>query len=156
MIILKLLFIIHLLIWIFVTIGGIFNKTVNQFNLLILLPLIYISQSLSFHPIMYMKMKYIKDTNLYNAKKEYFNDSNLCDEEKDDMNRLSRLFNESYDKILEHYAIYIDNEDIISHNLRAIRKYCDKTCNKNPFSSQGLIIIAYIINVYIYYIHERL
>ena len=155
MIILKLLFIIHLLIWIFVTIGGIFNRTVNQFNLLILLPLIYISQSLSFHPIMYMKMKYIKE-NFKKSNNETFKDSILCDEEKDDMNRLSRLFNESYDKILEHYAIYIENEDIISHNLRSIRKYCDKTCNKNPFSSQGLIIIAYIINVYIYYIREKL
>ena len=99
----------HLLIWIFVTIGGIFNRTVNQFNLLILLPLIYISQSLSFHPIMYMKMKYIKE-NFKKSNNETFKDSILCDEEKDDMNRLSRLFNESYDKILEHYAIYIENE----------------------------------------------
>lgn len=155
MIVLKLLFIIHLFIWILVTFGGIFNSKINQFNLLILLPLIYISQSLSFHPIMYMKMKYIKE-NLKNSNNENFKDSNLCDEEKDDMIRLSRLFNESYNKILEHYAIYIENEDIISHNLRSIRRYCDKTCNKNPFSSQGLIILAYMINVYIYYIRESL
>ena len=146
--ILKLLFIIHLTIWFIVYFGCLFNSTLNKFNLLILLPVIFIAQSLPFHPIMYTKMKYIKEN--FNA----HNDNNLCDEEKEDMKRLSRIFNEPYDKILEYYSTYMNNEDIIGKHLRIIRKHCDDYCNKNPFSSQGLIIIGYIINVYAYFMRN--
>jgi hypothetical protein len=149
------LFVIHLFIWCIVIFGGVLNKTINQLNILILLPLIYIAQSLPFHPIMYMKMKYIKESLSVYRQNNTIKTIELCHEEKEDMNRLSILFNEPYDKILEHYTIYMNNEDNVGKTLRSLRKYCDTRCNKNPFSSQGLIIIGYIINVYAYYIREN-
>ena len=126
--------IIHLTIWFIVYFGCLFNSTLNKFNLLILLPVIFIAQSLPFHPIMYTKMKYIKEN--FNA----HNDNNLCDEEKEDMKRLSRIFNEPYDKILEYYSTYMNNnknnvdialvDRIISHKFININEIADNFHNK--------------------------
>jgi hypothetical protein len=143
---LQVLFIIHLVIWIFAFLGGFLSKTITLFNILILLPFIYISQSLPYHPIVYMKMKYIQ---------EHFkqiDEDILSKEEINDLHRLAIILNKSYQQILEYYSVYMENEDIITKQLRRIRKYFDSCCFRNPFSAQGLIIIGYILNTYVYFI----
>lgn len=139
--------IIHLAIWLFVAIGGFFSSKILFLNLLVFLPVIYIVQSMSNHPITKEKIIYILQHK---------------DEFKDPEPFVSYCYNKIDPKEVEHLKKEVggSDEDIIRALLiiqsyefsmgipyiiiNIYRKCCDSY--RNPMDSQGVIVFAYILN----------
>ena len=59
------LILFHVIIWIIAILGGIFGKAIIRFNVLILLPCIYLFQMLPIHLIILKKIELILKTTNY-------------------------------------------------------------------------------------------
>jgi hypothetical protein len=145
-----LLMLLHVFIWLFVVFGGLYSEKIIMLNLYILLPFIYLIQILPFHIIVKKKIEYIKDN--YETLKIHCNSPpELCEEEYiRTIPNLSKHMNIQMDKMLLYYAVYINNEDIVSRLYRKIKIKIDNWNSfQHPLSTQGLIIFAFIFNLYI-------
>ena len=118
--ILQLLIIIHLGIWIFVVFGGFFKESYTKFNIMILIPFIYVIHILPFHIITSTKLHIIENDSAYN---------------NNNTPSAQILKDEEQKYIIPYYFRKLNN--IFEDSLF------------NPLSPQGLLILGYIINVYI-------
>ena len=140
------LIIFHIFIWIFSILGGLISKTFALFNIYILLPFIYIFQSLPVHMIIWIKiyiinlkginhtcdMSHNKNTPTYSIVKKIANSLNVST--KTIKNHFDTLY--CYDKDFVIGDIFYQIRDIFENSFY------------NPLSPQGLIILGYIINTY--------
>jgi hypothetical protein len=140
---------IHVIIWIVVILAGIINKTANYFNLLILLPLIYIIQILLYtHPIITSKILYIK--NHLNDFSDVIDTSiTFSDYELLEITHFSTIHNLPYQNVLEYFQILRHFEKKGLMTLFFNFKNSFNNSYKNPFTAQGLLVLGYIINVYL-------
>jgi len=148
------LILFHVIIWIIAILGGIFGKAIIRFNVLILLPCIYLFQMLPIHLIILKKIELILKTTNYKktpCKAIYFD---KCYEEtlaqkiseklsvpKDDIVFAIRYLKcKEYDYVIPYYI------DVLRQRF--------KDSFMNPFSAQGFIIIGYILNALFYLIYS--
>ena len=149
-IILHIIIIIHIFIWLYVSFGGFISETQNNFILYIALPIIYIVQLFPFHIL--NETKYMLTENIKN------DSDNTINTDYKDINNLS--IDDKFNLCIKHgfknnnkKTMQLLNDTL---NLYIIPKYIEelkcmfKSSFQNPFSAQGLIIIAFIINVYIH------
>jgi len=149
-IILHIITIIHIFLWLYVSFGGFISETQNNYILYIVLPMIFIFQLLPFHIL--NETKYMLSDNIKN------DPDNTIDADYKDINNLSiddkfNLCIKNGFKNNNKKTIQLLNDTL---DLYIIPKYIDdlkylfKSSFQNPFSAQGLIIIAFIINVYLH------
>uniref|UniRef100_A0A6C0LYI5 Uncharacterized protein n=1 Tax=viral metagenome TaxID=1070528 RepID=A0A6C0LYI5_9ZZZZ len=142
---LMLLCLIHLIIWCFAMFGCIISKKIALFNIFILLPIMYVAQSMSFHCIMKSKIDFVskyKDI-LMNKTMD------IPDDERDELTIEAKKLNmtgQEFINILGYIENYSDKYIIPKLYETAKRKLY--TSYRNPLSSQGTIILCYIINLY--------
>ena len=120
-ILLQLLIIIHILIWIFIILGGFISPTYAKNNIYSIIPSIYILHMLSFHCLLESKLYII-------------NNDNKTSNNKDKSN--SEILKENEDKYIIPY-IFGKMTNMFSSSFA------------NPLSPQGLLILGYIVNVYL-------
>jgi len=133
-------------------IGGIFSDKILLLNIFIILPLIFITQCQQNHPILKYKIKYIINN------QNLFSNININPYKK----CCNSLYNSEVDNLVDE--LKYDRKDI--ENAYAILKLYENKfilpncidygknifCNsfRNPFDAQGLIVIGYIFNTYVY------
>jgi hypothetical protein len=118
--ILQLLIIIHIGIWLFVLFGGFFKESYAKFNIIILIPFIYVIHILPFHMIVETKLRIIENESIHN---------------NNNTPSMKILEDEECKYILPYYF----------QKLKCI--FDNSFCN--PLSPQGLLILGFIINVYV-------
>lgn len=138
---------IHLLIWIFVGLGGFFSNKILYFNIFILLPIVYIAQSMPNHPITKQKIKYILE-----HKDEFSNPEpfvsfcyNKIDEKE--IKHIQKEFGSSEEDTIRAFLIMQKYENCLGvPALITIiyRQFCESY--RNPLDAQGFIVLAYILN----------
>ena len=138
----------HIIIWLFVFIGGFFNEYILKINLFLLLPLIFIIQSFfSLHFIVKHKINYIKNNyNYFNTNYKY----NLTWNEQNDIKKISLEENIPYNETYKYFMIMKAYEHywILPLILDYFREKLDYAY-RNPFDAAGLLTLGYIINIFI-------
>lgn len=147
---------IHLIIWLFVCFFGLFYENAIYINIFIILPIIYISQSFKNHPIIKEKIMYIckNKSEFYELDLSKFDKNNYM--KLKDLECLQKQINYSKEEIIEAMLImeYYENKLIIPMIVSNMRAKFDDSF-RNPFDAQGLIVLAYILNVYIFLIKNN-
>lgn len=136
--------IIHLIIWLIVSLGGLISSKLVILNLYILLPIIFIAQSMSFHVVNKKKIEYIKNNKKYLNKKIL----KIPYDEIVEFSREAKKLNMTKNELIEimSYLEYYDDKCIIPYYLNIIKRKCYSSW-RNPLSPQGLIIFCYILNL---------
>lgn len=139
---------IHVLIWLYVFFGWLLpnGRLHIKITLFLLLPLIYIVQSMPCHAITYAKLQYIKRVKFHlNSNELYVFDS--VDEAT--LNNISRAL--KWDlaelKTLAKYIKYYELKLQVPKLLGLGRRLFDGKAFANPLSPQGLIVLGFIINL---------
>ena len=114
-------------------------------TLVLILPIFFIIQSMPCHLLVYIKLKYIIEN------KHYFKRANITKlsiTDRQFVDNIARLL--SWDaKDIEDALIrliYYDNKMILPKFIYYIRDWFDEHSSSNPFNTQGLLIIAFMIN----------
>ena len=146
----------HCILWISLLCLGIFSKNLCLFIIYVIIPFIYMIHIFPFHFIVKMKINYIIDN--WESLKEYSNkDFRPCNkEEENDLLELSKHMDISYDNILLYFSVYDHYEDQMSKMYKKLRtKFDELSSFKNPASTQGLMILCFITNLfYLKFIHK--
>lgn len=144
---------IHMGVWMYLLFAFALGKHHVYFSLVILLPIIYIVQSLPVHILFYTKFKFVTKNKQYLRS---YNDSEfkMTESKRNFMNRLSKIINIPFDEIKDALMIinYYDDLYIMSKIKENISSWFETRSYIDPVSPQGLIIISYIINVFAYVI----
>ena len=135
---------IHVIVWLIVLFGGFVSYKLAILNLYILLPLIYIVQSMSFHFIMKEKIRHIKDNKKYLCNKIL----NLPEEEIVELSIEAKKLNMTTKELIDilGYIEYYSDQYIIPYYFEKLKRNSYSSW-KNPFSPQGVIILGYIFNL---------
>ena len=144
---------IHILIWFIVFIGAFFINNLAFINIILIIPSIFIIQSLYYyHPFVLNKIIYILNNNdkfsLSNYKYTSSND-------KIDIEKMSKKLNHSYNDTLNAFLIMKDHEHffIFPYFIDYFKELFDYSF-RNPFDAPGLVIIGLFINFSFYnYFH---
>ena len=143
--------IFHLLIWVVVAFGGFFSNKILFINMFIILPMIYIVQTMSLHPITKEKIKYII-THIDKFKEPTAFTSYCYNKiDKNDIKSLQKELGYTEEEILKALLIMRDYEDClgVSKIITILyRQFCESY--RNPFDAQGFIVISYILNSFIF------
>ena len=141
---LELISIFHILIWLFIILGGFISSTYANLNIFYIIPGIYILHMSNFHILNEIKIKLL---NIEEDKNDNItSDNNLCVKQCELNNNI--MFNsincihqckqnEELNKVLEKY--------ILPKILNNIKKFF-KNSFANPVSPQGLLILGFIVN----------
>lgn len=140
------LIIFHIFIWIFSIFGGLISKTFALFNIYILLPFIYIFQSLPIHLIIWIKIYIINSEGI----------NNTCDMNQNKnipkhsiVKKIANSLNVSTQTIQNNFdTLHCYDKDFIIGDLFYQLRDIFQNSFLNPLSPQGLIILGYIINSY--------
>lgn len=162
---LSIYFIVHLLIWLLIIFGGIFSSHLAKINLLVLIPGIYLIQTLPFHLFIKAKLDYIYKQMLeegmvkVDEKNQEVSGTQL---DKGDIRsrELSaeilkmELRGMNEDVLKEMVDRYKSSEDmlVIPKYFNEVRNMCDN-CFQNPCSVQGIMVLGMAINAWIYFYH---
>lgn len=139
----------HLLIWCYVTLAWLlpYAKYHVLFIVTILLPVIYIVQSMPCHFLMYAKLKYIQK---HRSSFKTLTDYQLGGVDRNVLENISKSLNwdvkELHDLLLVLKAYEFDLQ--IPKILESGRQVFEGKSFENPFSPQGMIVFAYVINVF--------
>lgn len=139
---------VHTVIWLFALFGClVLGKKAALFNILILLPIIYVFQSLPVHLILKEKMEYVLSHRDCLKKNENMPRSHRsdCDDE-----HVSKVTGIPVDDVIDSYkyiTYYEDKFPLNALNRRLAFMFSDISY-MNPLSPQGLILLSFIINVY--------
>jgi hypothetical protein len=151
---LNLLMYLHSIIWLCILFLGIFNKNICLIIIYLIIPCIYIIHIFPFHFLVKNKIDYII-TNWTSLEK--YSDKNFTPnnkEEENDLKELSKYMKLPYEKLLLYFSVYNHFLDPISKNFFKLKKIFDNSF-KNPFSTQGLMILAFIMNlIYLKFIYK--
>lgn len=134
---------IHSLIWVFAFIGGFYSYKYAVIIILIYLPLLYFVQSMSLHVLTKLKIEYvIKNKNFLKHKEMTYTSKDMCD-----FQVWSDKMNLSLEDVIDvmNYINYYADVAVLPNFILYTRKIFNNSW-KNPFSAQGMIIFAYIIN----------
>lgn len=139
---------LHTIIWLVALFGGIvFGKSVALFNILVLLPCIYVFQSLPVHLILKEKMKYVLEHKEHLKKNERTRHSHRSD---CDHAYVSKITGIPIDDVLESYKYitYYEDKFFLNAVNRKLAYFFSDRSYMNPLSPQGLILLGFVINVY--------
>lgn len=136
---------LHMLLFLFTFIGGFFSTNTSIIIMLIILPIIYMSQTMYFHPIIRKKIQYIMDNNIQSPCLIHLNEYDIQHAIK-----MARFDNIPEKKVIDAFITLrcIENKFIIP-KLRYYGLQLFEGSFSNPFSPQGMVILAYIINSFI-------
>lgn len=146
---------LHLFIWLFAIVGGIFGKSIIRFNVLILLPLIYVFQMIPIHLIILKKIELILKNNYHKnipCKIPFEFDKCFEDELIDKISKELQVPKEEV-RLARNYMKCKEYDYIIPYYIDMYKSKF-KQSFMNPFSAQGFIIIGYIINAYLYWLYS--
>lgn len=150
---------IHVLIWIFVIIGGIVNYKICLLSLLVFLPLIYIVQMFPIHILVGLKINYIR-LNFEELSKDidFEKEKNNIsfDERNAEFPKIAKFFNIDEEELVKYFCVYMCNEDPITSLFRKCKLFFDFSF-KHPLSAQGLIILGFIFNFFLLvFVHKKI
>lgn len=136
---------VHILIWLFVFFAGFIHPVLCKIILLVALPVLFIAQSFPNHVLMFLKLNLIRD-HLHKNFAFDFTPTDYCDMQQYS-NKNKVPLQDVIDgmitlKYYEHFSIL----PVIIDKL----KYMFRNSFRNPFDAQGMIILAFIINVFLY------
>lgn len=139
---------VHTAVWLFALFGClVLGKKAALFNILILLPIIYVFQSLPVHLILKEKMKYVLSHKDCLKKNENMLRSHRsdCDDE-----HVSKVTGIPIDDVIDSYKYITYYEDLFPLNAlnRKLAFMFSDISYMNPLSPQGLILLSFIINIY--------
>jgi hypothetical protein len=141
------LVIFHTVVWLVALFGGIvFGKKVALLNLYVLLPFVYVFQSLPIHLILKEKMEFVLKNKRHLKKKEFLHSHRSdCDDEY-----VSKVTGIPLDDVIESYKYitYYEDKFFLNEINRRLAYYFSDRSYMNPLSPQGLIILGFIINVF--------
>lgn len=146
---------IHMLIWIIVFASPFFINNFALINIILIIPLIFIVQSLyNYHPFVINKIIYIlNNIDKFSISKYKYTSPN----EKIDIEKMSKILNHSYKDTLHAFFIMKDHEHylIFPYYIDYFKEMFNNSF-RNPFDAPGLIIIGLIINIYIYFNNKKI
>lgn len=141
---------IHVFVWLFVYFSWLGGKHFVIFNTLILLPIIYLVQSMPCHAIIYMKLKHIiKHLNHLRQVPEKYVFSQVDLNVIDNISRTLTMSKADITEAFKRMKYYEELYSVAKLLYDAQRWFDDKTF-MNPLSPHGLIIIGFIINTIAY------
>lgn len=144
--------ILHVLFWVYILLGGLISGDQNKIIMLYIIPCTYIIHIFSFHILNEVKYTLLSD-------------KNNMDDDKNKRINMKDINNLSYDdkfEICQNGFMYNNKISDTVHNTvnsYTIPKYFElykrkfKNSFQNPLSAQGMLILAYIINIYLYKYH---
>ena len=136
---------LHVFIWMFVIFGGFFSPEICKFNMLVVVPAIYLLQMLSFHVIVSYKLGYIlKNCDEFNDV-DYYVTQKKIDEFKKFLP--PDIDNEKAIKIIKRY-FFEEDKLVITKFHKNIKKLFDNSF-ENPLCAQGMLILSMIISAYL-------
>jgi len=149
LILLHFVIIVHVFFWIYVLFGGLISEYHNNAIIVYIIPFTYLIHIFTFHIL--SETKYVLMSNTKNKK---INNDKIVNMK--DINNLSSddKYNICQNGFINNDTITNDINNII--NKYTIPKYFEifkkdfKNCFQNPLSAQGLLILGYIINIYLY------
>ena len=145
-ILLPFLMLLHLAIWIFAIFGGFFSPIICQFNILILVPIIYLIHILPLHVIVDTKIKHlIKNCDNFTDVEDYVLRPKKIEFLK---NYIPKDVDEK--KALKVMRVYSMEEDkLVIPKIHKRLEQCFENSFGNPLNAQGMLILAMIMSVYI-------
>ena len=144
-ILLTFLMMFHMAIWLFAIFGGLISPAICQFNILILVPVIYLIHILPLHIIVDNKIKHI----INNLDK--FDDIEYVLRPKK-IEFLQNYIPKDVDneKALKVMRIYSAEEDkLVIPKIHKRLEQCFENSFGNPLNAQGMLILAMIVSVYL-------
>lgn len=147
MFLLLLLFIIHILVWLYVVFGGFISKWHALFIIQLLIPAIYILHLLPFHILLKSKAELV----YHNLEALWSQLSKKQKEEPTDEGLVKTvsmsLPNIDKEQVIKVAKIMQEKEQsiIFMKQYNKCRMFLER-CFQNPLSAQGLLILGFIVN----------
>lgn len=147
MFVLSILYLLHILVWIYIVFGGLLSKGNSVFIVQIVIPAVYVLHVLPFHVILKMKAKTI-DNNL----DYYWNELSVKERNGDLDLELYNVIKTCFDNIEQNRIIKVVRVlQAKEHSITFIRyfnkvKEIFKCSFQNPLSPQGMLILGFIVN----------
>lgn len=144
----------HIVAWLYVFLVGFAYPSHIPFILLVLLPLIYIVQSMPCHFMVYAKLMFIKKHRheLKSLDSFHFNEDDKIAIDRIHVTcGLDKAFLVDAWKVIKYY----EHLFVIPYFIDVMRARFDKISYANPLSPQGLIVLSFIINCLAYAIHNK-
>ena len=144
------LVVVHILLWMYVYFAWMFRKN-THIVLLCILPLFFIVQSLPCHAIVYGKISFIRKNHCSLRSKDTYKLNS------DDLHAISQLHKtlgwqrDDLIRVWKHLKYY-EHAMIVPAWIDRAKTWCDKHCYTNPFSPQGMLVLAFIVNAYATYV----
>ena len=135
----------HVSIWLFVIFGGFWSPEICKFNMLVIVPTIYLLHMLSFHVIVSYKLDHIlKNCDNFQDIDYYVKPKCIEDFKKYLPDNIDNK------KALKIIKIYFSEEDklVIPRIYKKIEG-CFENSFANPLSAQGMLILAMIVSAYL-------
>ena len=151
---------IHIFIWLWVILAGLVHPKLARINMFVLLPMIYFLQILPFNILVSIKMQYIVDhwDDLKQWSSPCISIDDLGNEERQDLIKLAHRMGLEVSQTLLYFSVYLhfENDDFIARWLKSTRAFFDRHGSfKNPASTQGMLVIGFIINGWALCFHEN-
>jgi hypothetical protein len=140
---------VHTSIWVFLLFSGLLSCNMARTNLLYLIPLIYLVQTIfPTHIVTTHKVNYIR-THMKDL--TFDKDIQLLDMEIQDIKHFAVNEGVSLQDTAKCFKVlkYYENKTIIPYFVDRARKLFENAF-QNPFTAQGFVILAFIINSIIY------
>lgn len=148
MFILSLLYILHIVVWIYIVFGGFLSKGNALFIVYIAIPLVYILHMLPYHIICKMKAKTI-DKHLDDFWKQLTLKEKSVELDLEIYNVIRVCFdNVEEDRIIKIVRVLQAKENSITFvRYFNMIKNMFKYSFQNPLSPQGMLILGFIVNL---------
>ena len=147
----EIVFYLHMFIWVFIIFGGLIKEGFMKVNLLFLIPAIFLIQILlPFHIFMKYKYNYIYE-NMEELNLKYDIELKKISEiilDKGDIQCMPNNIDIQTQKQIFKIYKCMENQYIIPRIMSKISSYFEKSF-QTPFSPQGMLILAFIINIYL-------
>jgi hypothetical protein len=142
------LVVLHTVIWLFALFGGIvLGKNVALFNIFVLLPIVYVFQSLPVHLILKEKIEFVLKNKKFLKKNELTLHSHRSDCDDSHVSKVTGIPTEDIIESYKYITYYEDKFYLNDMNRKLAYMFSDISY-MNPLSPQGLIILAFVTNTY--------
>ena len=137
--------VLHVMIWLFVLFAWAFKL---QKIALYVLPLIFIFQCLPFHGLVKKKLEFVKKNKDKLKKIENFQ---VPKRSKCKFEYYAKVLEMPYEEVVElfSYLRYYELSVFILKYKNDVYNYFEDNGFENPVSSQGMIVISYILNTFL-------
>lgn len=145
---------VHIVIWLYVLLGGLLFPQHIPFILLCLLPVIYVVQSMPCHFIVYSKLKFIEKhrDHMHSLGSYVFN--------VDDVSAIEQIHvtcGIDKNQLIDSWRVmkYYEHKLILPEMVDRMRIWFDQRSYINPLSPQGMLTLSFICNCFAYAFHAR-